>query len=201
MPIQQNILAINPSTIVKTDSRSTQLNFDQQSQNDRTNFNWCVRMSQRVNNHNIVNNTFTQIGLDTLDFNSYRCFSSPTYSLSFESISIGGHTFAFSGVNVPQYGFYDTKFSGLLGTSIAGAAIEISSALLVNGSFVSAQESSQVPNVGDGAISQPVSDILECNPNDQITFWMRQINSNSATEPTVASGVFFYASVRYLGQA
>lgn len=197
MPAQVNNLPALPVVPFQLSGQpGTNANGAQRQQN--ANQPWSVRIEQVNNPISIPFNTVTQMGFDTLSYNTYKPAAQPIYSLRFASISSGGNSFPYSTITVPNYGLYDIRFNWIISVTGSGIAIQTFCLFYVNGTNVTQKITSQVPS-GNGFTGDQVTDILLLNPKDVLTFSVVQIDTTSASLPTANGASNIFATIRYLG--
>lgn len=164
---------------------------------------WGLRVYQGTNACPTPYNTTVQMGFDGFDYNTYQSIAGNNYSLQFQSATLGGHAFPYSGIVVPSYGPYDIKFQVLWNANTAGAPAWVYSTadILVNAAARTVSIETAIGNVAGQNYTQLTSDTLILNPGDVITFSLIQLNANSADMNTSPNGAFNYADIRYLGPA
>lgn len=197
MPAQVNNLPSLPILPFQTTGQQGTIN-DVTKRQSKANQPWSVRLEQVTNSISIAYNTLTQMGFDTLGYNTYKPAAHPIYSLRFGSITSGGNTFPYSSIIIPSYGYYDIAFNWLCNATTAGVSVQIGCYFVVNGTFVTQKITSQVPS-GNNFTGDQVVDTLLLNPNDVLTFSVLQIDASTLSLPTANGASNIFATIRYLG--
>ena len=194
-----NPLYANPTTTTLSGDEPDRslLNVDGVSKQQKP---WSVRLAQITNPIALVNNTFQQIGFETISLNTYQALGEPKYGLKFGGGVFGPHGYPYSSIVLPVSGLYSYGLNVAFSTA-AGAAGNIITQIWVqvNGFTISQMIISQV-----GSIYQQVNNLLVdqavFNAGDTLTFFAYQFNTGGVNSNTVVGSVNTFANLRYLGR-
>jgi|SRR6185312_16061966 len=199
MPIQTNNLPIAQPVPVQEIGKPIQQNFDHQDQIQRANQPWTLRIYQNVP-QTIPYNTNTQIGFDTVQYNTYKALNR-TYNLRFISATLGGNVYPNAIVVLPQYGYYQFSGQVQLNTGASGGD-EFLGVFIENPTQGLVMTNAWVQSIGSSpinAVANNITDIWPGNPGDHIQMNIDQLNSNGVALPCYSGSNNTWLTIRYLG--
>lgn len=153
---------------------------------------WTIHLAQGASQA-LFQGVQAQIGFDTQSFKpTYQALGTTVYSLGFTAFSI----YPYSIITVPQYGLYDIRFALTINSFLSEPWIEITGFIFKNGLLAAELTNNGYAGVGTTNISVLLSDILELNPGDEISFFATMNNGATGADAVTQLAE---AIIRYQG--
>lgn len=169
----------------------------------RSNQNWTLKLSVISNTQTLTDDTLTDIGFDTTNFNTYKAITTSVYRLAFIDESLSGFDYPFVSIILPQYGTYDIRSQIRMDpTSTVPGSVE-SFQIFANyngGTVEGSLAQTPLPVSGGILFTSSISQYIIANAGDQLTLQGLIVNDTSSITANVDTGEFIsFLEIRYMG--